>query len=85
MFQMFKKRKPTNDVKFLRDQKGISQEELARTVETISKKQFGKATPLSVQTVKAIEEYRYMPTFGLAQLIAEALDEDLETVFNKIK
>ncbi|GGD03137.1 helix-turn-helix transcriptional regulator [Enterococcus wangshanyuanii] len=84
MFRLFKKRKATNQVKFLRDAKGISQKELAQTVERISKERFGKATPLAEQTVKAIEEYRYMPTFGLAKLISDALGEELESVFHKI-
>ncbi len=84
MFGFLKKKKPTNQVKFLREKKGMTQKELARSVEEISKAKMGKMVPLSWQTVRSVEEYRYIPSLGLAQLLAEALGEDLETVFFKL-
>lgn len=84
MLKLFKKRKPTNQVKTLRETLGLTQKGLAAKVEAISLERVGKVTPLSWQTVRSIEEFCYIPTFGLAQLIAEALEEDLEVVFFKL-
>lgn len=84
MFNLFKKRKATNRVRVLREQNNLTQKQLADKVEQISLKRLGKITPLSWQTVRSIEEFRYQPSLGLAQLLAEALGEELEFVFYKI-
>lgn len=58
-----------NNVREVRTQKGISQEELAQMVGT------------SRQTIVAIEKNNYNPTAKLALLISIALDKSFEELF----
>ena len=58
-----------NNLKEVRQQKGLTQEELATNV------------GVSRQTIISIERYRYKPTLELAMKIAQNLDIKIEKLF----
>jgi putative transcriptional regulator len=62
-----------NDIKELRQTRGITQEELA------------KAVGVSRQTVVAMEKGNYVPSLLLALHVAEYFNVAVETVFRRTK
>lgn len=58
-----------NNLKEVRQQKGLTQEELATNV------------GVSRQTIISIERYRYKPTLELAMKLAEKLNIKIEKLF----
>ena len=59
-----------NQIRVLRKEKGISQEDLARRC------------GVSRQTINAIENNKYDPTLGLAMRLARLLGSTVEEIFH---